>query len=58
MAENKRLWKSLQPPLHASILAVIEKLGFETMTPVQAATIPLFRGTKDVCVEVKEGKDK
>lgn len=32
---------------------VIRDMGFEQMTPVQASTIPLFMGHKDVVVEVR-----
>jgi hypothetical protein len=46
-------WRSVVPPLLPSTLAVIDKLGFASMTPVQAAVIPLFRQNKDVCVEVR-----
>lgn len=35
-----------------STQAVIDEMKFTTMTPVQAATIPLFLQNKDVCVEV------
>ena len=45
-------WMRVQPPLLPSTLATVAKLGFTTMTPVQSATIPLFRQNKDVCVEV------
>lgn len=33
-------------------LEVIRDMGFESMTPVQASTIPLFSQHKDVVVEV------
>jgi Rad3-related DNA helicase len=33
-------------------------LGFRAMTPVQAATIPLFLGNTDVCVEACTGSGK
>jgi ATP-dependent RNA helicase DDX55/SPB4 len=48
-------WERLQPPLLPSTLAAVAALGFTTMTPVQSATIPLFRQNKDVCVEVRGG---
>ncbi|RLN59184.1 hypothetical protein BBJ29_003943 [Phytophthora kernoviae] len=37
-----------QPPLCAGILAETDALGFEHMTPVQAATLPLFLSNKDL----------
>lgn len=43
---------SLQPQLLPSTLEVVASLGFTTLTPVQAATIPLFLTNKDVAVEV------
>lgn len=47
------VWHSVKPPLLPSTLATIDDMGFRTMTPVQAATIPLFLQNKDVCVEVR-----
>ncbi len=53
MSSSRPLWSSLNPPLRPSIAAVIkERFGFETMTPVQAATIPLLMTHKDVSVQV------
>ena len=43
---------SLQPRLSATTLEVVKTLGFKHLTPVQAATIPLFLTNKDVAVEV------
>lgn len=43
-----------KPALHASTLQVVTELGFRHMTPVQAATIPLFLNNKDVAVEVQK----
>jgi ATP-dependent RNA helicase DDX55/SPB4 len=39
-------------------LDVIASLGHTRMTPVQAATIPLFMGAKDVVVEAVTGSGK
>jgi ATP-dependent RNA helicase DDX55/SPB4 len=39
-------------------LEVIDSLGFETATPVQEATIPLFCGNKDVAVDASTGSGK
>lgn len=33
-------------------------MGFDRMTPVQASTIPLFSGNKDVVVEAVTGSGK
>lgn len=54
-AKAPNSWRSVTPPLLPSTLAIIDGLGFCTMTPVQAATIPLFLQNKDVCVEVRVG---
>ena len=48
----KNEWLSVVPPLLPSTMAAIDALGFRTLTPVQAAAIPLFLQNKDVCVEV------
>jgi ATP-dependent RNA helicase DDX55/SPB4 len=46
-------WKAIQPKLSDTVMKIIhEKFKFETMTPVQAATIPKFLENKDVAVEV------
>ena len=52
--ENKdpRAWDALTPGLAEWILDAISAMGFARMTPVQASTIPLFLGNKDVVVEV------
>lgn len=39
-------------------LDVITSLGFQTTTPVQEATIPLFCGNKDVAVDACTGSGK
>lgn len=49
-------WKQCE--LADWIHAAIEAQGFENMTPVQAATIPLFTGNKDVVVEAVTGSGK
>jgi superfamily II DNA/RNA helicase len=47
-------WKNLQPALSEPIMRVLtERLGFDQMTPVQAATLPKFLQHKDVAVEVR-----
>lgn len=47
-----RSWDALTPPLADFILEAVASMGFNELTPVQAATLPLFRGNKDVVVEV------
>ena len=49
---------SLRPPLRAESLAVLAARGFERATPVQAATIGLLAGNKDVAVEACTGSGK
>ncbi len=39
-------------------LAVLHAQGFQHATPVQAATIPLFSGHKDVAVDAATGSGK
>ena len=51
-------WSELQPPLCKEILTTIKKSGFKTMTPVQAAAIPLFLQRKDVAAEAVTGSGK
>lgn len=53
-AESKdpRAWNGLTPCLSDWILDATSIMGFARMTPVQASTIPLFMGNKDVVVEV------
>lgn len=50
--KDPRAWDALTPPLAEWILDAISSMGFARMTPVQASTIPLFLGNKDVVVEV------
>ncbi len=38
--------KTLSKPLGVTVKQTLEALGFESMTPVQAATIPLFLAYK------------
>jgi ATP-dependent RNA helicase DDX55/SPB4 len=49
---NPRAWDSLTPPLAQWVLDAVSTMGFAQMTPVQAATMPHFMGSKDVVVEV------
>ncbi len=49
---TSRLWEALTPSLTEWILDAVSSIGLHRMTPVQASTIPLFLGNKDVVVEV------
>jgi ATP-dependent RNA helicase DDX55/SPB4 len=53
-----KTFSELEPTLSATTLAAVTAMGFTAMTPVQAATIPLFLGHKDVCVEACTGSGK
>ncbi|KAL2054855.1 hypothetical protein ABVK25_004677 [Lepraria finkii] len=53
-----RAWEALTPPLAEWILDTTSSMGFKRMTPVQASTIPLFMGNKDVVVEAVTGSGK
>ena len=57
-AASSRRWATLRPPLHPLLLSYIASRGFDQMTPVQAATIPLFSSYKDVCVQAVTGSGK
>ncbi|KAI1301517.1 ATP-dependent RNA helicase DDX55 [Halotydeus destructor] len=50
-------WTKLDDVLDHRLLTLV-KSRFEKMTPVQAATIPLFLGNKDVTVEAVTGSGK
>ncbi|TVY40331.1 ATP-dependent rRNA helicase [Lachnellula occidentalis] len=56
--KDPRAWDGLTPPLAEWILDAISVMGFDRMTPVQASTIPLFTGNKDVVVEAVTGSGK
>ncbi|KAL9676235.1 hypothetical protein QQ045_004448 [Rhodiola kirilowii] len=51
-------FSDLNPPLSDRVLAVLTADGFEFCTPVQAATIPLLCGYKDVAVDAATGSGK
>lgn len=55
---SSRAWDALTPPLSEWILDAVSSMGFQRMTPVQASTIPLFMGYKDVVVEAVTGSGK
>lgn len=48
----------MTPALSEWILEAVSSMGFARMTPVQASTIPLFVGNKDVVVEAVTGSGK
>ena len=51
-SSSSRAWEAVTPVLDPWILDAVASMGFQHMTPVQASTIPLFTGHKDVVVEV------
>ncbi|EDO41335.1 predicted protein [Nematostella vectensis] len=51
-------WESSRPSLSQTTLNSMKKMNFSTMTPVQAAAIPLFMSNKDVAVEAVTGSGK
>ncbi|KAF2138984.1 uncharacterized protein K452DRAFT_275904 [Aplosporella prunicola CBS 121167] len=55
---NPRAWENLTPALSPWVLDAVSSMGFARMTPVQASTIPLFIGYKDVVVEAVTGSGK
>ncbi|KAI1629987.1 ATP-dependent rRNA helicase spb4 [Exophiala viscosa] len=57
-SSSSRAWESLNPPLSPWILEATSSMNFPRMTPVQASTIPLFMGHKDVVVEAVTGSGK
>ncbi|EDO17506.1 hypothetical protein Kpol_1058p43 [Vanderwaltozyma polyspora DSM 70294] len=52
------LWDDLEYPIQPWIRSAVDVMGFENMTPVQAATIPLFARNKDVVVDSVTGSGK
>lgn len=51
-------WKELDIPLSMPIIETLQELRFDTMTPVQAACIPLLLKGKDVAAEAVTGSGK
>lgn len=51
-------WENLKVELHPWLKDAIASLGYPTMTPVQASTIPLFSQNKDVVVQAVTGSGK
>lgn len=55
---SSRAWEALTPSLSEWITDAMASMNFSKMTPVQASTIPLFIGHKDVVVEAVTGSGK
>lgn len=51
-------FREFKPALCEEVLQEVDALGFTHMTPVQAATLPLFLANKDVCVDACTGSGK
>ena len=51
-------WENLRYDLYPWLKDALLSLGYPTMTPVQASTIPLLCGNKDVIVEAVTGSGK
>ncbi|CAI5759768.1 unnamed protein product [Candida verbasci] len=56
--EESLKWENLRYDLHQWLKEAIISMGYPTMTPVQASTIPLLCGNKDVVVEAVTGSGK
>ncbi|XP_053617440.1 probable ATP-dependent RNA helicase DDX55 homolog [Plodia interpunctella] len=53
-----KVWSKVTPELSPPVLSCINKQGFTTMTPIQAAVIPLVLSCKDVAAEAVTGSGK
>lgn len=51
-------FSDLKPPLSQPVLDALTNSGFDFCTPVQAATVPLLCGYKDVAVDAATGSGK
>lgn len=51
-------FRDFKPALCEEVLQEVDAMGFTHMTPVQAATLPLFLSNKDVCVDACTGSGK
>lgn len=51
----RKEWSELNVDLHPEVQNAIQSFKFCTMTPVQAATIPLLLNMKDVATEAVTG---
>lgn len=55
---NSKITNFTSLPLSPSLIKVIEELGFEKLTPIQAQSIPLLLEGKDVIGQSKTGSGK
>ncbi|CAH2986471.1 unnamed protein product [Chilo suppressalis] len=53
-----KLWEKVKPALSEPVLRCLQKQSFKTMTPIQAAVIPLILTCKDVVAEAVTGSGK
>lgn len=53
-----KVWSKVTPALSPPVLNCINKQGFKTLTPIQAAVIPLILSCKDVVAEAVTGSGK
>jgi len=58
-SQQPKAFHDIKPPLSEGTISALTEMGFVSrMTPVQAATIPLFLTHKDVCVKAATGSGK
>ncbi|KAI5810282.1 ATP-dependent rRNA helicase spb4 [Peziza echinospora] len=58
VAKSPLAWDNIKPALSPWMMDAVSHMGFSKMTPVQASTLPLFLGNKDVVVEAVTGSGK
>lgn len=58
LPSNSLAWDRLQGELRPWLLDAVASMGFSEMAPVQAATVPLLCGNKDVVVDLVTGSGK
>ncbi|XP_025834168.1 probable ATP-dependent RNA helicase DDX55 homolog isoform X2 [Agrilus planipennis] len=56
--KSRKPWEEIYPLLDEDIKKAIKTFNFPTMTPVQAATVPLLIAMKDVAVQAVTGSGK
>ena len=57
-ADNARMTAFSTLPLAAHVLANLQRLGYEQMTPIQAASLPLALAGRDLIAQAKTGSGK
>ncbi len=57
-AADAGTWDTVKPALRQSVVNALESNGFNGMTPVQAACIPLLLSHKDVAAQAVTGSGK